>query len=322
MAQEVTPGLYRLEIPLPKSPLKSLNSYVIKGSGRNLIIDTGLNMKVCGEAMQAGLKRIGVDLRETDFFITHLHADHIGLVSSLVTDTSKIFFNRPEAENFWGQDAWERVGQFAATVGFPEDEVTAAVDAHPGFKYGGSWRPDFRLLKDGDIIECGDYDFRCVETPGHSRGHICLYEPKQRLLVSGDHILSDITPVIQLWSDNDNPLKNYLRSLDKVSRLDVDLVLPGHRRLFTDCRGRIGELKDHHRRRLVEVLGILKDGARDAYEVARRMTWDIKCASWEMFPVSQRWFATGEALSHLKYLQEKNKVRRDVRDGKAVFSLN
>ncbi len=87
MAEEIARGLYRLQIPLPENPLKSLNSYVIKGPGRNLIIDTGLNRQECMDAMQAGLKEIGIDLRETDFFITHLHADHFGLVSSLVTDT-------------------------------------------------------------------------------------------------------------------------------------------------------------------------------------------------------------------------------------------
>jgi hypothetical protein len=40
------------------------------------------------------------------------------------------------------------------------------------------------------------------------------------------------------------------------------------------------------------------------------MTWDIKCDSWEAFPLAQKWFATGEAISHLRYLKEKGRIER------------
>jgi hypothetical protein len=40
------------------------------------------------------------------------------------------------------------------------------------------------------------------------------------------------------------------------------------------------------------------------------MTWDIVCDSFDLFPVSQKWFATGEAIAHLIYLEEEGKVRR------------
>jgi glyoxylase-like metal-dependent hydrolase (beta-lactamase superfamily II) len=104
MTEEILPNLFRIKIPLPENPLKYLNSYVIMGSKRNLIIDTGLNQKECLDAMQTGLHKLNVDLGETDFFITHLHADHFGLVSRLVTVTSKTYFNRPDTEiiEAWG----------------------------------------------------------------------------------------------------------------------------------------------------------------------------------------------------------------------------
>ena len=81
MVQEIRPELFLIEVPLPNSPLKYLNSYVVRSSDRTLVIDTGLNRKVCLEALQGGLKKLGVDPARTDFFITHLHADHFGLVS-------------------------------------------------------------------------------------------------------------------------------------------------------------------------------------------------------------------------------------------------
>ena len=80
MIEEIQPSLFRLEVPLPNSPLKFLNSYVVRSSARNLIIDTGLNRKECLDAMQGGLKQLDIDLAKTDFFITHLHADHFGLI--------------------------------------------------------------------------------------------------------------------------------------------------------------------------------------------------------------------------------------------------
>jgi glyoxylase-like metal-dependent hydrolase (beta-lactamase superfamily II) len=153
-------------------------------------------------------------------------------------------------------------------------------------------------------------------------GHTCLYEPNKKILVAGDHILIDITPNIQCWSDKDNHLKHYLASLDKVHKLQVDLVLPGHRRLIDNHRARIEELKKHHAGRLDEVLAILNNGPMSAYAIASQMTWDIDCERWDQFPVAQKWFATGEALAHLRYLEEEKKVIRQVVAKTTKFRLS
>ena len=318
MCEEILPNLFRLKIPLPDSPLKYLNSYVIKGPDRNLIIDTGLNRRECLEAMQAGLSTLGIDLKASDIFITHLHADHFGLVAKLATDTSHVYFSRPEKELI---ESWEGFGPmiaYAGQNGFPEDELQAALDKHPGAKFGSEWIPEMKLLEDGDEIRIGDYEFRCVVTPGHTMGHICLYEPDKKILVAGDHILIDITPNIQCWSDTQNPLKHYLASLEKVYSLKVELTLPGHRRLIENHQTRIEELKRHHADRLTEVLSILKAGSLNAFQVASQMTWDIDSESWDQFPVAQKWFATGEAISHLRYLEEEGQLVRNA-DGKITL---
>jgi len=310
MCEEILPNLFRLKIPLPDSPLKYLNSYVIRNPDRSMIIDTGLNRKECLEAMLAGLRKLGIDLKKTDIFITHLHADHFGLVTKLSTDSSNVYFNRPDKELM---DSWEGFGAmiaYAGKNGFPENELRSAMDKHPGAKYGSDWIPDLKVLEDGDAIHVGDYHFKCVATPGHTMGHTCLYEPTKKILVAGDHILIDITPNIQCWSDSENPLKHYLASLDKVYRLQIDIVLPGHRRLIKNHKDRIEELKLHHANRLNEILTILHEGSMNAFQVASQMTWDIECESWDQFPVVQKWFATGETLSHLRYLEEDGKVIR------------
>jgi glyoxylase-like metal-dependent hydrolase (beta-lactamase superfamily II) len=321
MCEEILPGLFRNKIPLPDSPLKYLNSYIIKDSQRSLIVDTGLNRKVCLEAMHNGLAALGIDLSQSDIFITHLHADHFGLVSKLVTDSTNILFSRPEKELM---ESWEGFGamvDYAARNGFPEKELEAALDKHPGAKYGTDWVPELKVLDDGDRIDVGGYHFKCVATPGHTLGHICLYDQDKKILVAGDHILIDITPNIQCWSDTANPLKDYLASLDKVHKLQIDLVLPGHRRLIDNPKARIEELKKHHAHRLDEVLTILKEGPMSAFQTASHMTWDINCEDWDQFPVAQKWFATGEAISHLRYLEEDGRVVRMMVDKTTEFAL-
>ena len=211
MIEQVLPDLYRIEIPLPKNPLKALNSYLIKADGRFLIIDTGLNRKECMHEMLSSLRTLDVDLKRTDFFITHTHADHLGLVSNLATDTSTVYFNWKEASMFdWfrSERHWQKIHTFYRANGFPEDQLKVSLESHPGRRYGSKQRPNFHVLKEDDTIEIGDYSFRCIETPGHSPGHTCLYEPNKKILVSGDHILLDITPNITCWLEMENSRKS------------------------------------------------------------------------------------------------------------------
>jgi len=65
---------------------------MILGDEKVLIIDTGMNREECSRPMFKNLERLNVDLNETDFFITHIHADHLGLVGKLATDSSKVYF--------------------------------------------------------------------------------------------------------------------------------------------------------------------------------------------------------------------------------------
>ena len=317
MIKEILPDIYKIEIPLPGNPLKAINSFVIRDSARSLIIDTGLNRKECMDAMQAGLRELGVKLRDTDFFITHLHADHFALVSRLVTDTSHVYLNQPDAERHARGGVWDEMVTAARVNGFPEGELQSALRNHPGYRYGARLDMPLRMVNQGDTIEIGQYRFLCIETPGHTRGHTCLFEPNKKILFSGDHILGDITPNIQSWSDDWNPLREYLLSLDKVYELDVEVVLPGHRSIFKNHRERIQELKYHHSKRAAEVLSILQKGGKNAFQVASQMSWDIICESWSLFPVTQKWFATGEAIAHLIYLEEKNVIYRERVEGQA-----
>lgn len=321
MVEELFPNIYRLEIPLPGNPLKAINSYLIKDNGRYLQVDTGMNRVECQEAMTKYLQELRVDLKQVDFFITHLHADHLGLVSELAQRGAKIYFNYPDAQVINDPQHWQEMADTARRNGFPESDIVAAISRHPGKRYHARRPLDLTLVREGEKIVIGDYAFICIETPGHTPGHMCLYEPNKKIFFSGDHLLNDITPNISLWSENDDPLAKYLQSLEKIADYEIELVLPGHRGVFTNHRQRIAELKKHHEVRAEEVISILAKGEQTAYQVASQMTWDIDCPRWEDFPLPQQWFAGGEALAHLQYLQGKGKVKRRIVGEKALFSL-
>ena len=319
--ERILPNLYRIEVPLPGSPLKATNSYVVKGTERSLIIDTGWNREDCMAALVSGLKECGVDLRQADLFITHMHADHSGLMSAIAEEGAKIYFGGADAEiiRYPAHEHWDEMIDFASRCGFPREELERAVGNHPGRRYNPSTSLNLHILKNGDTVSVGDYLFECIETPGHTPGHICLYEPDKKVFICGDLILSDITPNITLSSEERNPLKEYLISLDKVYDLDVRLTLPGHRSTFRNHKERIQELKQHHQARLDEIISILAQGRQNAFQIASQMTWDIGYKSWDLLPPAQKLFAFGEALAHLKYLEEEGAVDRAIEGNGILF---
>ncbi len=325
MVEEIAPHLYRIPIPLPDTLLASVNTYVLKGRERNLIIDTGMNLDPCMQAMDEGLRRIDVDTAKSDFFITHSHPDHCALVSRLVREGSVIYIDRREAEVIESVRSGAMFADFQNFVrltGFPESDLREILPPEvTGQSKIEQVRP-FRFVRDGETLSVGDYRFRCVTTPGHSQGHTCLYEPEKRLLLAGDHLLCEITPGVQARSDTDDPLRDYLKSLDSIYPLDVRLVLPGHRDPFTGFRERIDELKEHHRARASEITAELEDGGKSVYEVASAITWNVVDSdSWGSVPDLHKLLATGEAFAHLKYLEGQRCVRREMREGRIVFSL-
>lgn len=308
MIEEVLPAVYKIEVPLPDSPLKSINSYVLKSRERNLIVDTGMNRDECRQVLEEALQKLSIDLENTDFFITHLHVDHLELAYQLASEKSAIFFNNPDAEALTIKNFEDKAAQFVSRHGFPKRELQEALEKHPRSSFIFDESKEFTILYEGDILEVGDYRLKCLETPGHTYGSMCLYEPHKKILFSGDHILEDITPNISSTIDhNFNPLESYLQSLEKISDLDVKLVLPGHRGIFFNCRQRISEIKYHHRQREEEILSLLRKKPCSAYWIASEMSWELN-TSWEQCPVTQKWFAVAETLAHLKYMEGKGRV--------------
>ena len=230
MLEQIRDGVYRIGVTLPQNPLRELNSYVICGDGRNLLIDTGFNRPECLEALQGGIRELGLDMECTDIFLTHLHSDHVGLASQVAGKGSRIYMNPIDNAGMnrflthpdgWGNQALRFLGE-----GFPPDELAVVKENNPGRKY----RPNSVLeaipVEDGTEIEVGGVRLKGIFTPGHTPGHTCLFCEEEGVLFTGDHVLFDITPNISIWEEMRDPLATYFVSLGKIAQLKVSLPLP------------------------------------------------------------------------------------------------
>ena len=139
MIEQISASLYRVEVPLPRNPLKSINSYFIKAPERNLIIDTGMNLPECREALLSAVTKLEVDLKRTDFFITHFHVDHLELAPYLAAGTSKIYLNIKETAMLSDPGRAERYFAFFLQHGFPESEMRRMQQSPmmQGYRSGG-----------------------------------------------------------------------------------------------------------------------------------------------------------------------------------------
>jgi len=326
MIEQIDSKIYRIEIPLPDSPLRATNSYFIRGDERNLLIDNGFNMTECMTAMGDAQKKLNFSLDDTDLFLTHLHSDHIGLTGQLARQNTKIYAGKytehclrlPEDDSFFTPFI---IQSGLELMGIPSDDPTI----HPGYEFAPTLfaSDNVQILEEELVINIGDLQFRCVSTPGHAPDHFCLYEERKKILITGDHILGTITPNNTIWEDpwevEKDYLGMYLENLDRFKDFEIDIALPGHRAIIEDCHGRIAGLKEHHAERLNLVLNILDDGKPyTGAQVTERMRWDIKAKSWDDFPVAQKIFATGEALSHISHLMFLGQIEKQL-DGGVVY---
>lgn len=320
MAEETYPGIYRIEVPLVDSPLKTVNAYLVRGELRSLLVDTGMNCVVGLRVLRSELGNMGVCPDGFDIVITHLHSDHLGLVADLVGQGARVYLGARDAAIIKDTNRWVNLARGGILNGFPAGDVQRAIGRMPGYSRPLDESVTFTCLRENDRLCVGPYVFICMETPGHTRGHICLYESRLKLLISGDHILRGITPHVSGWWYEGDPLRDYLASLDKVARCPVDLVLPGHRTPFRDVDSRIAELRRHHASRGAEILDILGHRWLTAFGVAMQVHWRVDAEAWEDLPLTLKWFAGGEALAHLLYLCGEGLVDKQLHEGRAVFS--
>lgn len=332
MIKEVLPNIFQIKVPLPHNPLGHLNAYLIKSCEKTLLIDTGLNAQEAFEALCHSLSEAGVEPQTlTDILFTHFHIDHVGMIPRFkrLSENLNLWihqiekeFSRSIVEDF--SNYLNGMKRFLIVSDAPASFADNLQKFHPAFFTPEAYEEIARTaypLFDGQKISVGDYYFQVLWTPGHSPGHICLYEPTFKALISGDHVLPTITPHVSQFMANTNPLEDYLESLGKVEKLDVKLVLPAHERSFQNLSDRVEQLRNHHKQRLKEILNHLSAGSLTPYDLASKIQWNVNYKSWNNFPQFQKYLALGETMSHLTFLEKKGFVKRVFSHQKILYEI-
>lgn len=315
------PEIFCIPVALPGNPLRNLNSYVIRANSRALIIDTGFNRQECREALWSGLEELQLDLSKATLFLTHLHADHIGLVWDFVARGIPVYMGGLEYAyhtSFFtrGTTIASEMEPVFLSEGFPSEQIALQSTANQARLYAPRMGYPVIPVEDGQELLLDDIVVRAIRTPGHTPGHMVLYLPEQQLLFSGDHILFDITPNISIWQGMTDPLSCYLESLRAIRELPLKKIFPAHRASGPDGIARIDQLMKHHEQRLNEMhRAVLTHQGITAYDIAGKITWSARGLGWEEFPPHQRWFAMGETLSHLHHLLAGHLVEREEEQG-------
>jgi glyoxylase-like metal-dependent hydrolase (beta-lactamase superfamily II) len=310
--ETVRPGLWSVPVPMPDSPLRYVLCYALELPDGIAIIDTGWPTDAAWEALVAGLGAIGASVSDVRAaLITHVHSDHHGLSGRVRAASgawvgmhpldAAVLTDRLDAEGTIGRmREWVR-----ARGGTERDAVDLCGTVEDVQGWVDLAEPD-RLIEDGDEPLPG---LRAVWTPGHTPGHLCFHDGRRGLLFSGDHVLPRISPNIsQHPGQPDDPLGDFLASLESVGTLPADEVLPAHEWRFSGLRERTRDLIAHHDTRLREVEAVLAErpGAT-TWEVAERLTWS---RTWPEIQGFIRRSALGETLAHLSRLEEVGAVKR------------
>lgn len=289
--EEPADGVVRITIPLALRAPDHISCYVLRLTGGDLLVDTG--MRGSEVALDAGLGQAGA--APARVLVTHGHIDHWGLA----TRYADTVLAHPGCRSSFAfaADVGEGVGATGAE-GLPDRAQMERVFAR--YRSMVSGVPARHDLAEGDMID----GWRVLWTPGHAPGHICLLREADGVLLAGDHLLPGFTPNVQPSPERPDALSDFLSSLDRVRELDISLVLPAHGEPYRDAAGRAAELRVHHERRLRQLETALAGGPQPLGTLTEEIFGDLVSGE-------DRMLADMETYAHLEYLRLRDRARRD-----------
>jgi glyoxylase-like metal-dependent hydrolase (beta-lactamase superfamily II) len=317
---ELAPGVLRTQLPVNLPGLGHVNCYLLEDERGIAVVDPGLPGAESWDALQDRLKRAGYKLGDIHTaIVTHSHFDHFGGAPRLREEVSaEILTHEAFRDSFEARELIEEHDSSLLELNTEEDlERVREIFRRPK-PWGGHWTAppdeDLRLfarmgrgarrfqlpepsltVNDGQVVKLARREWVAIHTPGHTEDHLCLYDPVEKLFLSGDHVLPTITPHIAGQSSKPDPLARFFDSLRRTHDYDVNLVLPAHGHPFTDLSARADDIIRHHEERL----DVLRDAAQaDLPEgtVTDYMRRLFRERSWGDM-------AESEAYAHLEHLR-------------------
>lgn len=164
-------------------------------------------------------------------------------------------------------------------------------------------------LEDGDRVLAGRTSLVALHTPGHASDHLCFHADRERLLFTGDHVLSGTTSVV--WPP-DGDMTQYMRSLEVVEQLGPAWILPGHGDPVEDPIPHVQGLIAHRQARERQVLEALRSRASSPAELVPVMYRDYPRDIWPA--------AAQSLLAHCLKLTSEGLLVRDGEGVEARFS--
>lgn len=181
----IVPGIHRIDSELGS---RRLQQWVVAGTEGALLLDTGIAGTVTA-AIAPALDEIGIGVGGlSEVIVSHADVDHYGGDAELRALRGEVPIrshplDRPLIES-WERIATERYGWYGPHgVDYPEETWTWLRDAAG---------PDTALdgtLADGERIELGGIAVEVLHLPGHSLGHVGLFEPATRTAIVSDAVM-------------------------------------------------------------------------------------------------------------------------------------
>jgi glyoxylase-like metal-dependent hydrolase (beta-lactamase superfamily II) len=308
-ADRILPGLWRLRLPLPWPAVPHVNAFAIASGSGVVLVDTGFHEPGAMRQLERALDQAGLRLEHVRLVAcTHAHSDHYGQAGPIAGATGCELWMHPNHEHATKaardpERALERRLEVARQSGVPAADLEELAEQRRGRGFGIAEivLPDRDLLPGVEIsTDLGTW--QVYETPGHAPSHVVLHQPERGLLLSGDHLLGRVSLYYD-YGYTPDPVGEFLRSLDVVDGLDVQLVLAGHGRPVRDARA----LADANRRaideRLERVRRALAGGPRTAFDVVPEML-DSDLPD----PMMVGW-GLSETLCYLRHLELRGDAR-------------
>jgi len=307
--ERVLPGAWRLRLPLPFPGIPHCNAWALKAGDGVVLMDTGMHEPGAVEHFELAMSQVGLRIEDVRLVVvTHAHPDHVGQAPLIRELAGCEVWMHPDHAHLTAaaanpEEALARLDEIGRQSGVPERPLLAWAQQRRerGVGVSGPIVVDRDLLP-GVTIQTDLGDFDVIETPGHAPSHVCLHLPGRRLLISGDHLLGRVSLYFD-YGYSEDPVGEFLSSLDKVDRLDARLALSGHGRPFTDVRGHVEANRALVKQRLSAVRTALRAGPLTAYELAPRIYGELfsdEYATWLMT----------KTLCWLRHLEVRGEARR------------